>query len=203
MEQKESAPKFDPGGGVEVDPTAALLIARPSTSCRGRSARTTSTPASLRYWETLSDRYGPLRDCDRNRLLRPQRTLPDRCQLDAAKRPFKRPDADQPRQFGRPGNTDRLDRLCPRVCGTDGSGLATPSYRRQKPNKYDTRQRCQRSMVLSHCPPTSMSEPQWSRAVIEAQWAKKWRPMKALASDGLHSENAERLSRPLRVGSPC
>ena len=37
----------------------------------------------------------------------------------------KGPDAAQPRQFKRPGDTGRWGRLRPRVRGTDGSGLAT------------------------------------------------------------------------------
>jgi hypothetical protein len=53
-----------------------------------KSARVSDSnlrPFPIRY----RHRDGPLRDCDRNRLLRPQRTLPGKRQLDAAKRPFK------------------------------------------------------------------------------------------------------------------
>jgi hypothetical protein len=56
---------------------------------RIKSARVSDSnprPFPIRY----RHRDGPLRNCDRNRLLRLQRTLPGKRQLDAAKRPFKR-----------------------------------------------------------------------------------------------------------------
>ena len=46
-----------------------------------------------------------------------------------------RPDAAQPRQFRRPGEQGRWDRLRPRVRGTDGGGLETRDNPQQAPKK--------------------------------------------------------------------
>ena len=51
----------------------------------------------------------------------------------------KRPDAAQPRQFRRPGEQGRWDRLRPRVRGTDGGGLETRDNPQQAPKKDDFR----------------------------------------------------------------